>query len=140
MKELELVPLCEVVMQVGEVHSLGNGSAGDMMIGDIIRSSWQGERLRAEQRGRAAGDWMTFGSDGSGTPDVRLTLETHDGALIYVSYCGRYTPATGVAYTTPVFRTGDARYAWLNHVQAVGKASFDPETLSIHYPMVYELR
>jgi hypothetical protein len=33
------------------------------------------------------GDWLTIRRDGVGILDVRATLQTHDGALIYVS-CG----------------------------------------------------
>ena len=140
MMDLELVPLCEVVMKVGDSQQLGRTPTGDMMIGEIVSARWEGERLRASLRGHTAADWMTFAPDGTGLPDVRMTLETDDGALIYVAYSGRFSSDTGIAYTTPCFRTGDAGYAWLNHVQAVGKATFDATTGTIHYPMIYELR
>ena len=69
-----------------------------------------------------------------------MTVETDDGALVYVTYSGRSNLETGVAYATPSFRTGDSRYRWLNQVQAVAKGSFDPEAMRMIYPMVYELR
>ena len=54
---------------------------GTLMVGEIRDSRFDGERLRARQRGRAAADWLSVAPDGSATVDVRLTLETHDGAL-----------------------------------------------------------
>ena len=140
MEKLELIPLCELTMQVGEPISIGRTPTGDMMIGEITSARWEGERFRAQLRGCAAADWMTFAPDGDGTPDVRMTLETDDGALVFVSYSGRFHGSTAIAYTTPTFRTGDERYAWLNSVQAVGKGSFDGSTGRIHYPMMYEMR
>jgi hypothetical protein len=62
--------------------------------------------------------------------DVRLSLRTDDGALIYMIYGGRLdlSAPSGqlVAYVAPTFETGDARYAWLNSIQAVGKGIFVP--------------
>ena len=140
MQKLELIPLCEVTIQVGEPSLIGETPTGSMMIGEITSARWEGERLRASMRGHAAADWMTFAPDGNGTPDVRMTLETDDGALIFVEYQGRFLGMESVAYTTPTFRTGDDRYAWLNVVQAVGKGRFDAATGTVHYPMIYEMR
>jgi hypothetical protein len=67
--------------------------------------------------------------------DARYTLETSDGALIYVRNRGyRHGPADVIRRlaagepveptlyymrTTPRFETGDARYAWLNRIICV---------------------
>lgn len=74
--------------------------------------------------------------------DVRLLLETDDGARIYVQYHGVLAmsekmrtalvggEATGYddAYfmTQPRFETGDERYRWLNRVAAVGEGRLEP--------------
>jgi hypothetical protein len=74
------------------------------------------------------------------TADVRLTLRTHDGALIYMTYTGRWVsppevladladpvkryavdPARYYFRTAPLFETGDERYAWLNDIVCVAK-------------------
>ena len=80
-------------------------------------------------------------ADGSGALDVRLSLRTNDGAIIYMTYFGRLVALDGdIQYaldfskpddpqgagryyfrTNPLFETGDERYTWLNHVVAVGK-------------------
>lgn len=140
MSEIELVPLCEATLQIGELIALENTPTGSLQIGEIIESSWRGERFQAQQRGRAAADWLDVAPDGTARVDVRLVVETDDGALVYVAYGGRFDAERSVAYTTPVFRTGDPRYAWMNRIQAVGRAAFDVQRLSVHYPMIYELR
>ena len=75
--------------------------------------------------------------------DVRFTLETDDGALVYIQYDGRFDvtggPGSAPLYVAPRFETGDARYAWLNKIQAVGKGTFDPETNVVLYEW-YEVR
>jgi hypothetical protein len=78
------------------------------------------------------------------TIDVRLALETHDGALIAMSYVGLSYQLTDearaavrrgelVAYedtyvrTTPRFETSDPRYEWLNRVIAVANGHREQE-------------
>jgi protein subunit release factor A len=55
--------------------------------------------------------------------DVRLTVETHDGAIVYITYGGRIDISAGIegaaVYSTPRFETGNERYQWLNKIQAV---------------------
>ena len=140
MQPLELVPLCEAVIDVGEVTVLENTPTGTLMVGEIVDSRWEGERLRARQRGRAAADWLNVAPDGTACVDVRLTLETGDGALLFVEYTGRMSLESGIAYSAPLFRTGDPRYAWLNRIQAVAKGVFDSDAMVVRYPMIYELR
>ena len=56
--------------------------------------------------------------------DVRCSIETHDGALIYVTYTGRASigpDGTSPIIIAPTFETGDSRYTWLNQVQAIGR-------------------
>ena len=69
--------------------------------------------------------------------DVRLTIQTDDDQIVYVSYNGiiqcqkevrdRFVRGemlrTGDCYfiTAPTFETKSERYGWLNGVQAVGK-------------------
>jgi hypothetical protein len=92
-----------------------------------------GPRLNAKVR-QFGGDWMTIRRDGVGVMDVRATLETHDGALLFVNYLGHYElgengyedflehrwPSRAPTRTTPRFHASDARYRWLNRVQCVG--------------------
>ena len=84
------------------------------------------------------GDWLRALPGGSLRVDARMSIETDDGAQIHVQYGGviAIAPADFARMvagetlsademhfiTAPVFQTGDARYAWLNRIQAIGKA------------------
>jgi hypothetical protein len=139
-EKLELVPLCSATIQVSSTAVLENTPTGHLMIGEIEESTWTGDRFTAHQRGRTAADWLTVTPDGTALVDVRLTLETTEGELIFVEYTGRTNMQTGYAYTTPRFRTGAPGLLWLNHVQAVAKGYFDSEKMSVTYPEIFEMR
>ena len=121
---IELVPLCTMTLDVAPGLVLGLTATGERSVSEIRGVTVTGERLKGEQAGATAADWMIRSGD-LGVLDVRLTLRTHDGALILIHYSGRIdlsSPATGVtAYVAPLFETGDERYRWLNRIQAVGK-------------------
>ena len=70
-----------------------------------------------------SGDWMVKRPDGSSVLDIRILLQTDDAEKIYMTCRGiSYTPQGGTQYAriVPLFETGAARYAWLNHIVAVG--------------------
>ena len=117
-----------------------NTPTGALMIGELADSVFEGERFSARQRGRAAADWLSLAPDGTGYVDVRMTLETDAGELVFVEYTGRMNMETGIAHTCPQFRTGAPGLAWLNRVQAVAKGRFDADTMTVVYPEIYELR
>ena len=61
-----------------------------------------------------------------------MLAETHDGASVFLQYNGRVDLSVPNApiYIAPRFETGDERYRWLNHVQAVGKGTLDDRALT----------
>jgi len=84
------------------------------------------------------GDWLRVMPSGALRLDVRATLKTDDGALIYISYNGilQHSAASAekmnkgellttkdIPYfiTAPTFQTSSPKYAWLNSVQAINK-------------------
>jgi hypothetical protein len=89
-----------------------------------------------ETRGPGA-DWLRVMPSGVSRLDVRATIQTDDGALIYVSYSGAIQCSKEQAdrlnageqlkaddcyfITAPTFQTKSEKYGWLNAVQAVGK-------------------
>lgn len=129
---IELVPLCTMTGVLGKPFDLGQTPAGQRLVFEVLEGGATGERLSGTMRGRANGDWLTVGPDGTGTLDVRLLLETHDGALVLIQYLGRVdaTLPGAPVYSAPRFETGDERYAWLNRVQAVAKGTRDGTTLT----------
>jgi Protein of unknown function (DUF3237) len=138
---LELVPLGILTLTMGDTHTLPGGPAGTRVIVELPRVEWRGDRLRARLKGRAAADWIAIGPEGTAVLDMRFTLETEDGALVYVQAHGRSDSAAfangGPTYIAPVFETGDARYAWLNRVQAVGRGRLEAGAVTLE---VYEAR
>ena len=129
---IELVPLCTFTGNTGTSFDLGRTPAGRRIVFKVSDGRITGERLSGRQVGQVDGDWLTIGADGVGTLDVRLLLETDDGALVLIQYHGRVDTSTPNApiYTAPRFETGDERYAWLNTIQAVGKGTLDGTILT----------
>ncbi len=66
------------------------------------------------------GDWLLIRPDGIGEINVRATMQTDDGTLIYTHYPGVLNFETGYFRTTPRFETASGDYAWLNNIVAVG--------------------
>ncbi|MDQ4093691.1 MAG: DUF3237 domain-containing protein [Actinomycetota bacterium] len=122
---IKLIPLGTADVGISEPIMIPGGPSGTRAVVEIMSAEYRGERLQARLKGVAAADWAIVSPDGIGLMDARLTIETDDGALIYVSYGGRVDLSTGIegatVYTAPRFETGDERYAWINKIQAVAK-------------------
>ena len=132
---LRLTPLLQLDITLAEPQELGDAPLGRRRIINITGGSFRGERLSGKVLPGGA-DWQVIRGDGVADLDARYTLETSDGALIYVRNHGyRHGPAEvlkklaagedvdpSLYYmrTTPLFETGDARYAWLNRLICVG--------------------
>ena len=121
--DLEL--LAHVDVKLGPTHALLKAPYGARLNVDVLDARIEGERLTASLLGTAAADWVTAASDNkTGALDVRATLKTDDGAIIYTEYRGRvrFRPdGLNQVFTSPRFETGDPRYAWLNGIQCIGK-------------------
>ena len=87
----ELDYLATIRVPLGQPEMIGPTPEG-------IRVNWywspaeglvSGPKLTAKVRS-IGGDWMTIRRDGVGLMDVRATLETTDGALLWVEYQGYY--------------------------------------------------
>ncbi|QYG93781.1 DUF3237 domain-containing protein [Iamia sp. SCSIO 61187] len=125
---IELVPLCDVDITLSDQVLVGEGPSGLRVVAEVGGIVVEGDRLRGGGRGTSGADWVTI-VGGIATVDVRFTIETHDGAVVYVTYTGRSDfregPGAHPIYAAPKFETGDERYAWLNLVQAVSKGTLD---------------
>jgi Protein of unknown function (DUF3237) len=132
---LELIPLANATYRTREFIEVGVGPAGRRIVGEIASVRFEGARLRGDLYGAAAADWVLVGPRSVIAVDVRYTLRTDDGALVYVQYDGRSDGSDGQGrkptYSAARFETADPRYAWLNTILAVGKAEFRGEEL--HY-------
>jgi hypothetical protein len=75
-------------------------------------------------------DWVIKRSDGVLELDLRITLETADGALIHMTFEGiRDDEAPGSPYfrTLARFETTGGSYSFLNRLLAVGIGQIGPD-------------
>lgn len=109
--------------------------SGRRLIVNVTGGTFEGPRFRGEIL-PGGGDWLVLRRDGSLQLDVRATLRTHDGALVYMVYRGvRHGPPEVIARLNageavdpssyyfriaPFFETGAEAYAWLNGLVCVG--------------------
>lgn len=137
----KLTLLCEYDATLKPPVVVGSGPYGMRQIFDVTGGEVRGERLRGRVLPSGA-DWILVGADGVGRLDVRATIETHDGAFLYVSYTGLLhldetvmkTLASGGTtefgktyfYVSPRFETGDPRYDWLNQTFLLSQGRIGP--------------
>jgi hypothetical protein len=126
--------LCRVEVTLEPVRELGETPLGRRRIIGITGGTFSGPRLAGKILPGGA-DWQVIRSDGVAYLDARYTLETDDGALIYVNNKGyrhgpkeviermargeEVDPALYYMRATPWFETSAPRYAWLNRTICV---------------------
>lgn len=126
--------LMTLQVAVAGAQKVGAVPLGNRVIAPIDGGHFEGPRLRGKVL-PGGGDWTLLRSDGVLELDLRLTLETDDGALIHLRSFGlRHGPpevlaalARGEAVdaskyyfrTTPRFETGHGKYLFLNRLLAV---------------------
>ncbi len=134
--------LCSLSAQLGQPTQVGDTPAGQRLIVPVVSGSVQGPRLNGTIQPAMSGDWLLVRPDGVGSVDVRGTIETDDGAFIYINYRGyltnvpdnlpRWIQGEDIPHddyyfaVTPYFETGAPQYAWLQQVVTVGIGSLIP--------------
>lgn len=130
--------LFDMVVDLHPRLNIGAGPVGHRVLFGSAGGTFQGSKLRGEVLA-GGGDWALFRPDGAMTLDVRLTLRTHDGALVHMTYGGRWIkppdlqaeladparrhlvdPAKYYFRTNPLFETGAAAYCWMNDIVCIG--------------------
>src|SRR6267143_4749367 len=122
-------------------QKLGAVPHGTRLIAPIASGTFEGPRLRGKILPGGA-DWLLLRSDGVLELDLRITLETDDGALIYMTSFGlRHGPPEVLAAlangqsvdpskyyfrTTPRFETSAPPYAFLNRLIAISSGDRRP--------------
>jgi hypothetical protein len=135
MATLQTELLFDMQVELGEAQQVGATPRGSRVIAPLTGGMFAGPKLKGDVLPGGA-DWLLTRADGVREPDVRLTLRTDDGHLIYMSYRGINTitpeiiqrlrhgepvsPSEYYMRITPVFETGAERYGWLNRIVAVG--------------------
>src|ERR1700737_3697593 len=127
-----LLMMLQVV--VAPPQKLGAVPHGTRVIAPITSGTFEGPRLRGKVLG--GGDWTLSRSDAVLELDLRITLETDDGALISMTSFGlrhgppevlaalargggSVDPSTYYFRTAPRFETSAPQYAFLNRLIAI---------------------
>lgn len=138
MRELQSEFLMNFDATLNPAQNVGAGAMGIRSISDVTGGTFEGPRLKGTIL-PSGGDWVIVNPAlGILNLDVRASLQTDDGAVIFAQYKGRialapekfatlFDPSTGPMdpedyyfRTAPTFETGSEKYAWINAIQAVG--------------------
>jgi len=135
-------PLMTVNIAAAPPQTLGTVPHGIRSIVPVTGGDFEGPRLRGKVL-PGGGDWLLLRPDGVLELDLRITLETDDHALIYMTFQGlRHGPADAIAAlgrgevvdparyyfrTLPRFETSTATYAFLNRILCVGVGEARPD-------------
>ncbi len=125
----------------GPQFDTGTGPYGGRQYYEITGATFAGSRLMGKLAG-SGGDWMLTGPDGYMRMDVRMQIETQDGAVICAHYFGpaeandKLKQAVLACAPTEfddqsirshwVLETGDPRYAWVNQSVLAGQGRLLP--------------
>jgi hypothetical protein len=127
--------LFQIVAELEDPQNVGETPLGMRRILYMKRGSFAGPELQGEVL-PGGGDWVLARQDGISQLDIRMTLRTVDGELIYVSCPGLLDMAPELRArvmqgqsvdrdeyyfrTAPMFETAAKKYCWLNRLVAIG--------------------
>ena len=133
--QLELLYRASIDVAAPQMFGRTPQAGGERRIININGGQFSGARLNGKVLAGGA-DWQVIRDDGVAQLEARFTMQTDDGALLYVRNFGFrqgppevlarllsgevVDPATYYFRMTPLIETGDARYAWLNALILIG--------------------
>jgi hypothetical protein len=120
---LRLQALFKADIELAPALELGAGPLGRRRIITITGGRFFGERLSGRVHPGGA-DWQVIRADGVADLDARYTL----GRLAAGE---NVDPAQYYMRTTPLFETGDPRYAWLNRIVCVATGARRPTAVEL---------
>jgi hypothetical protein len=119
-------PLMLLRLTTSAPEEIGSTPRGALSVFPVTGGSFEGERLSGQVLA-GGGDWVTAMADGTLELDLRVTLETTDGALIHMTFTGVRDDRNNYFRTLPRFETASPKYAFLNRLLAVGIGQIHPE-------------
>jgi alkylation response protein AidB-like acyl-CoA dehydrogenase len=136
MKELKSNHLFTLTIRLHPTLEMGDTPAGKRRIFAVSGGEFAGDKIRGTVMPLIGSDLLLVRADGSAQQDVRLLLETEDGAFVLMTYRGvrhasdavnarmaRGEKVDGSDYylrTAPFFETSSPRHSWINKIVAVG--------------------
>ncbi|WP_417519589.1 DUF3237 domain-containing protein [Minwuia sp.] len=143
MSEVKTEHVLTARFDVPQIRDLGSGPFGTRRIATVTGGTFEGPGLKGTALPSPGGDWLMFTADGATHLDVRVTLKTEDGDLIYMTYGGRrhgppevmaalaagedVDPSTYYFRIAPKFETAAEKYDWMNHTVFIGTGRRLPE-------------
>jgi hypothetical protein len=134
MTTIRLQPIFIFQIEVKPPSIVGATPGHDRRIGEISGGRFEGERLRGKILSGGS-DWQSLRADGTITLNVRLVMQTDDGALIGMTYLGmrhgpkevldrigrgeKVNPTEYYMRATPYYETASEKYGWLNRIVSV---------------------
>jgi hypothetical protein len=145
---IELAPLLTIRVTLEPIRDLGITPLGHRRIIGITGGTFKGSKIAGKVLPGGA-DWQVIRPDGSAYLDARYTLETDDGALIYVNNKGyRHGPKEVIERmargedvdpslyymrATPWFETSAPKYDWLNRTICVATGARRPDCVELDF-------
>jgi hypothetical protein len=142
--------LFRLVLSVGAPQMAGTARNGELRIVPVTGGTAEGPRFKGEVLPGAAADWLRVDPDGTAHMDVRLTLKSESGGIVFMHYSGIRTgtpevlarlnagqavdPSDYYFRIAVRFETGAPDLAWMNRVVAVGVGQRPPSgpTYDVH--------
>lgn len=147
---LKTKPLFNIRVTLRDPLNVGISYAGHRIIYDVESGIVEGEKVKGKLK-PSGGDWVIRHPDGTFTLDVKICIETDDGAMIFLSWRGRLVipehliekviskdTCDEVDKDEYYFRnlimieTGDERYQWLNNIVAISQGQLIPEGIQYY--------
>lgn len=136
--------LMQLSVELETAQTIGDTPLGSRRIVYVKGGSFSGPRVNGVVL-PGGGDWVLVRRDGVSQLDVRLTLRSEDGALIYMTYRGisdiapevrqrilkgeDVRPSEYYFRTSPMFETASEKHLWLNRLIAVGVGRRTPTSV-----------
>jgi hypothetical protein len=144
----ELRFVFQIEAEVGAPLDLGQTQAGHRRVIPIAGGLVSGPRLQGRILAVGA-DWQILRPDGAADLDARYTIQSDDGALIYVVNRGvrhgpaevlvrlnrgeTVDPASYYFRSSAIFETSAPQYAWLTRSVVVGSGERYPDKVVIRF-------
>lgn len=141
MPEIKTQHLFTLRLEIAPFVRVGATPGRTLNVAPIAGGTFEGERLRGTIS-PGGSDWLEPRDDGANLINVRIVLETDDGALIAIRYRGiRYANPEVAARmqagetvdaseyyfrATFMFETASEKYGWLNHIVGVATGERPP--------------